>query len=96
MDHRLIGVSIWGSRPSLTEGLVEALALSEVLMRGVPDKVRTSHDPTSETILRAFRERPNTSAREAPKAPAAPQRLGAADVRASVVPLCSQLLLVGL
>ena len=35
----------------------------------VPAKVRTSYGPTTEEILRAYREGPNASAREEPKAP---------------------------
>ena len=94
MDHRLIGVSIRSSRPSLTEDLLEILEPPEVQVLGVPAKVHTSHGVRGEEILRAFREEPNASAREAPKASAATttQQLAAADIRASVVPLRSQLL----
>jgi len=60
----------------------------------VPAKVRTSHDPTIEEILRAFREAPSASAREVPEAAA--QRLDPADFWPSVVPLCGYLLFVGL
>lgn len=67
----------------------------QVLRLIVPAKVRTSHGPTSEEIVRAFRVAPSTSAHQAPKAPAATQRLDAVDIRPSVVPLCSYLLTVG-
>jgi hypothetical protein len=66
-----------------------------VLGLGVTAKVRTNHGPTTEEILRGYREGPSASAREEPKAPAA-QRLAAADIRLSVVPLGSQFLSVGL
>src|SRR5215211_235190 len=60
---------------------------------GVTAKVRTCHGRTTEEILQAYREGPNAAAREEPKAPAAPtQKLAAADIRPSVVPLGSQLL----
>src|SRR5215208_5358391 len=69
------------------------IAADEVRRRvGVTAKVRTGHGQTTEEILQACREGPNAAAREEPKAPAAPtQRLGAADIRPSVVPLDSQL-----
>src|SRR5215218_7193035 len=64
---------------------------------GVTAKVRTCHGRTTEEILQAYREGPNAAAREEPKAPAAPtQRLAAADIRPSVVPLGSQSPTVGL
>src|SRR5215213_3421423 len=64
--------------------------------QGVTAKVRTCHGRTTEEILQAYREGPN-AAREEPKAPAAPtQRLAAADIRPSVVPLGSQLPSIGL
>ncbi len=69
----------------------------QVLGLGVTAKVRTSHGPTTEEILQAYREGPNASAREEPKAPATTtRRLAAADIRLSVLPLGSQLLSVGL
>ena len=66
-----------------------------VLGLGVTAKVHTNHGPTTEEILQASREGPNASAREEPKATTT-QRLAAADIRLSVVPLGSQLLSVGL
>jgi len=69
----------------------------QVLRLIVPAKVRTSHGPTTEEILQAYCEGPNASTREEPKAPATTtQRLAAADIRTSVVPLGSQFLSVGL
>ena len=85
--------------PSLiSQELLEMLEPPEVQVLGVPAKVHTSHGVRGEEILRAFREGPNASAREAPKAPAATttQQLDAVGIWASVVPLCSQLLFVGL
>ena len=75
---------------------MEILEPLEVHVLGVPAKVRTSHGVRGEEILRAFREGPNAPAREAPKALAATKRLATADIRASVVPLCSHLLTIGL
>jgi hypothetical protein len=71
-------------------------SLQEVLGLGDTANVCTSHGPTTKESLQAYRERPNASAREEPKAPATTQRLAAADIRSSVVPLGSQLLSVGL
>lgn len=59
----------------------------------VPAKVRRSHGPTIEEILRAFREAPSASAREVPRAAA--QRLDPADTWTFVVPLCGYLRFVG-
>jgi hypothetical protein len=71
--------------------------LQEVLGPGVTAKVRTSHGPTTEEILQAYREGPNASAREESKAPpTTTQRLAAADIRATVVSPGSQLLSVEL
>jgi hypothetical protein len=57
--------------------------------------VLTSHGPRTEENLRAFREEPSAPAREEPKATTT-QRLAAADIRPSVVPVGSQYLSVGL
>jgi hypothetical protein len=71
--------------------------LQEVLGPEVTAKVRTSHGPTTEEILQAYREGPNASAREESKAPpTTTQRLAAADIRATVVSPGSQLLSVEL
>jgi hypothetical protein len=71
--------------------------LQETIGLGVTAKVRTSHGTTTEEILQAHREGPNASARQEPKAPAtSTQSLAAADIRPSVVPVCSQFLSVGL
>jgi hypothetical protein len=70
---------------------------SHVLGPGDTAKVRTSHGPTTEENLRAFRARPSAPAREEPKAPTTTtQGLAAADIRLSVVSVGSQLLSVGL
>ena len=61
----------------------------------VTAKVRTSHGPTLEGILQAYREGPNASARQKPEAPAT-QSLAAADIQPSVFPVCSQFFSVGL
>ena len=71
--------------------------LQEVLGLGITAKVRASHGPTTQETLQAYREGPNASAREEPKAPATTtQKLATADNRPSVVPLGNQLLSVGL
>jgi hypothetical protein len=71
--------------------------LQETLGLGVTAKVRTSHGTTPEEILQAYREGPNASARQEPKAPAtSTQSLAAADIQPSVVLVCSQFLSVGL
>ena len=75
---------------------METLEPLEVNVLGVPAKVRTSYGVRGEEILRACREGTNAPAREAPRAPVATQRLAPADIRDSVVSLCSHLLTIGL
>ncbi len=70
--------------------------LQEVLGLEVSANVCTSHGPTTKESVQAYRERPNASVREEPKAPATPPRLAAADIRPSVVPPDSRLLSMGL
>jgi len=85
----------WASVPHQPKSWWNMQCLQETLGLGVTAKVRTSHGPTTEGILQAYREGPNASARQEPKAPAT-QSLAAADIRPSVIPFCSQFLSVGL
>ena len=71
------------------------MQILRVLGLGDTAKVRTSHG-TTEEILQARQEESAASVREEPEAPATTtQRLAAADIRPSVMPLGSQLFSVG-
>jgi hypothetical protein len=87
----------WASVPHQPQSWWNMQCLQETIGVGVTAKVRTSHRTTTEEILQAHREGPNASAHQEPKAPAtSTQSLAAADIRPSVVPVCSQFLSVGL